>query len=248
MGIDYSKYELSVKEKYSYIFIGYICIFVLFYLFYHSMFFSFVSGFIICLFIYPFSCRKAEKRRGLLITQFKDMLYSLSSYVAANMQITEALEGSLESLRAIYGDGTPLVQELEYMVRNIKENKESEIRLLQDFADRSRCEDIENFVQVYVSCIITGGDLEKVMKNTIEILMDKMTIEREIRTLTAQKKLEGNIITAMPVLVIMFLNIFSPDYLEPLYTTFSGRLLMTGSITGLAAAHLMIHRLTSIEV
>ena len=46
-------------------------------------------------------------------------------------------------------------------------------------------------------------DLEKVLKSTIEILMDKITIEREIKTLTSQKKFEGNIITAMPLIVIM---------------------------------------------
>ena len=248
MGIDYSKYELSQKEKYSFLAAGYAGIFTVMYLFYHSLLFSFAGGISILLFTGPFCNWKAEKRRGLLITQFKDMLYSMSAYVAANVQMADAMEGSLESLKAMYEEDSPLVMELEYMVRNIRENKESEIRLLQDFADRSHCEDIENFVQVYVACTVTGGDLEKALKNTIEILMDKINIEREIRTLTSQKKFEGNIITAMPVLVIMFLNIFSPDYLEPLYTTLWGRVMMTGAIAGLAAAYWMMKRLTGIEV
>lgn len=248
MGIDYSKYELSQKEKYSFLAAGYVCIFTVLYLFYHSLFFSLIGGSFIALTIVPFCTWKAEKRRVLLITQFKDMLYSMSAYVAASIQMADALEGSLESLKAIYDSDSPLVKELEYMVRNIRENKESEIRLLQDFADRSRCEDIENFVQVYVACIITGGDLEKALKNTIEILMDKINIEREIRTLTSQKKFEGNIITIMPLLVILFLNVFSPDYLEPLYTTLWGRLLMTCALAGLAGAYWMMRRLTDIEV
>ena len=248
MEIDYSKYELSIKEKYSFLIVGYICIFVILYLFYHSLIFSLICSVSTFLLLVPFEKYKAEKRRGLLITQFKDMLYSMSAYVAANVQIADALEGSLDSLKSIYEDDSPLVMELEYMVRNIRENKESEIRLLQNFAERSHCEDIENFVQVYVSCMITGGDLEKVLKSTIEILMDKINIEREIRTLTAQKKLEGNIITAMPIIVILFLNIFSPDYLSPLYVTLPGRLMMTGAIAGLVAAHLIMRHLTSIEV
>jgi tight adherence protein B len=134
------------------------------------------------------------------------------------------------------------------MVTSIKENKENDIRLLRDFADRSHCEDIENFVQVYASCVITGGDLEKILKNTIEIIMDKITIEREIKTMTSQKRFEGNIITAMPLIVIMFLNVFSPDYLEPLYVTVSGRLIMTAAITGLVGAHFMTQKMTDIEV
>lgn len=248
MGIDYSKYELSAREKCSFIVVGYICICAVFYLFYHSLLFTLISGLLVFLFIVPFENLKAEKRRVLLITQFKDLLYSMSAYIAAGTQIVDALEGSLDNLRAMYDEDSPMVMELSSMVLNIRENKESEIRLLQDLANRSHCEDIENFVQVYVSCTITGGNLEKVLKNTIEILMDKINIEREIRTLTAQKKFEGNIITIMPVLVILFLNVFFPEYLSPLYATVFGRVLMTGALVGLASAHLMMRRLTGIEV
>ena len=143
MGIDYSGYVLSDKEKYSFLLSGYVCIFTVLYLFYHSILFSFAGGFAIVCFTTHYSSCKAEQRRTLLITQFKDLLYSLSSYTAANLQLSEALEGSLDNMKMLYDDDSPLIKELEYMVTNIKENKESDIRLLRDFADRSCCEDIE---------------------------------------------------------------------------------------------------------
>lgn len=248
MEIDYMQYDLSNKEKYGFLLGGYACIFVVLYLFYHDLFFSLAGGSVIVCFKGHYKTWKAEKRRTLLITQFKDLLYSMTSYTAVNVQLSHALEGCLSNLMMLYDEGTPLVMELKYMVRNINENKENEVRLLKDFAGRSHCEDIENFVQVYSACIITGGDLEKVLKNTIEILMDKITIEREIRTLTSQKRFEGNIITAMPLIVIMFLNVFSPDYLEPLYVTVPGNLIMTGALAGLVTAHVMTRKITSIEV
>ena len=248
MNIDYNHYDLSKKEKYGFYLAGYFCIFVILYLFYHSLLFSFTGGFLSVILLPVYQKHKAEKRKMLLLAQFKDFLYSLSSYVAANIQILQALEGSLNNLKFLYDENTPFVEELSYMVKSVNENKENEIRLLKDFAQRSHCEDIENFVQVYASCVITGGDLEKVLKNTIEIIMDKITIEREIRTMTSQKRFEGNIITAMPLIVIMFLNVFSPDYLEPLYVTVPGRLLMTGAIAGLITAHLMTRKMTDIEV
>lgn len=248
MHIDYNHYDLSKKEKYGFYAAGYFCIFVILYLFYHSLAFSFAGGFLTVVLLPIYQKHKAEKRKMLLLAQFKDFLYSLSSYVAANIQILEALEGSLNNLKFLYDENTPFVEELSYMVKSVNENRENEIRLLKDFAQRSHCEDIENFVQVYSSCVITGGDLEKVLKNTIEIIMDKITIEREIRTMTSQKRFEGNIITAMPLIVIMFLNVFSPDYLEPLYVTVQGRLLMSGAIAGLITAHLMTRKMTDIEV
>lgn len=248
MEIDYMQYDLSNKEKYRFLMGGYAGIFAVLYLFYHDLFFSLAGGTVIVCFKGRYRAWKAEKRRALLITQFKDLLYSMTSYTAANVQLSAALEGCLSNLLLMYDEGTPLVKELKYMVINIKENKANEVRLLKDFAERSHCEDIENFVQVYAACMITGGDLEKVLKNTIEVLMDKITIEREIKTLTSQKRLEGNIITAMPLIVIMFLNVFSPDYLEPLYVTVPGNLIMTGALTGLITAHVMTRKITSIEV
>ena len=248
MGTDYSVYVLSEKEKYSFLAGGYLCTFTVLYLFYHSLPFSMLGGIITFLFLGRYSSRKAEKRRILLITQFKDLLYSLSSYAAANIQMAEALNGCLDSLLLLYDKESPLVRELSYMVRSISENKESEIRLLRDFADRSCCEDIENFVQVYASCIKTGGDIEKVLKSTISIITDKITIEREIRTITSQKRFEGNIITAMPFIVILFLNVFSPEYLEPLYSSMQGRLIMTAALAGILLSHWMIQRITAIEV
>lgn len=248
METDYSQYKLSGKETYSFFVGGYLCIFIILYLFYHNVLLSLAGGVMSVFLLHPYRSWKAEKRRDLLITQFKDLLYSLSAHIAANVQISQALFGCMESLKLLYAEESPLVVELSYMVRSMSENKESEIRLLQDFAKRSHCEDIENFVQVYVSCITTGGDLEKAMKSTIEVLMDKINIEREIRTLTAQKRLEGNIITAMPLLIISFFTLFSPDYLSPLYTTALGRLIMTGALAGIVFAHWMIRHITDIEV
>lgn len=248
MGIDYGQYQLSAKETYSFLLGGYVCIFAILYLFYHNLFFSLAGGTVCFGFIGSYTDWKAEKRRMLLITQFKDLLYALSSYVAANIQLAQALGGCLDSLKLLHDENSPLIIELDSMVRSISEHKESEIRLLQDFASRSHCEDIENFVQVYTSCMTTGGDLEKVLKNTIDILIDKISIEREIQTLTAQKKLEGNIITAMPIIVILFLNVFSPEYLSPLYETVQGRLIMTGALLGLVFSHWMIRKMTNIEV
>lgn len=248
MEIDYSEYRLSKKETITFLTAGYIAAFTILFLFYHSIVFSLAGGILPYFALRKYSQWKAEKRRALLTTQFKDLLYSLSASIAANLQIPEALGNGLESLRLLYGESTPLIMELKYMVKNISENRESDILTLLDFAKRSHCEDIDHFVQVYMTCRTTGGNLEKVIKSTTEILTDKINIESEIRTLTAQKKFEGNIISLMPFAILLFLNLFSPDYLEPLYTTLAGRFIMTAALAGLGLAFYLTDRITDIEV
>lgn len=248
MEVDYLKYRLSKKETITFLVAGYMVTFTVLFLFYHSVIFSLAGGILPYFALGTYSQWKAEKRRTLLTTQFKDLLYSLSASIAANIQISEALGNGLESLRMLYDESTPLISELKYMVKNISENRESDIRILLDFAKRSHCEDINNFVQVYMTCRTMGGNLEKVIKSTTEIIVDKINIESEIRTLTAQKKFEGKIISLMPFAILLFLNLVSPDYLEPLYTTLTGRVVMTAALCGLVLAFFMTERMTDIEV
>ena len=248
MNTDYSVYVLSTREKVKFLAIGYICTFAVAYLFYHSIWLSLTAGILPVFVINRYRSFLAAKRKEFLLTQFRDMLYSVSASVAAGRQLGEALEESLESLRMMYPDDSPLVQELESMVRNMKDNNLHDVKLLFQFAQRSHCEDIQNFAEVCLTCSQTGGDLLEVLKSTGEVLADKMDIEREISAFTAQKRLEGKIITVMPLAVIISLDLFSPDYLEVLYTTLAGRLIMTFALAGICVAYHITDRLTRIEV
>ena len=187
---DYTKYELTGREKRIFYFAGYGTVFLVVYLFYHSILLSAVSGCLVY-FLQPLVERQlAERRMNLLTVQFKDLLYSLSASVAAGRQMGEALVEAEQNLAVMYEAKEPIMKELRYMRINLVENKESDKVLLKDLATRSKNEDINNFVQVYATCRSMGGDLEKIIGHTSEILSDKMAIEREIKVITAQKKTE----------------------------------------------------------
>ena len=52
----------------------------------------------------------------------------------------------------------------------------------------------------------------------------------------------------MPVVIILFLQMMSPDYLEVMYTTAAGRILMSLALGAIVFAYWMIERITDIEV
>ncbi len=246
---DYSVYKLSGREKLLFYGAGYICVSATAYLFYHSLALSLVLGFSAGIFKGYAEKRLAAKRIEKLESQFKDMLYSLSASVAAGRQMIEALLEAEENLSVIYGEEEPIMKELKYMRINIIENKESDKPLLTDFAFRSKSEDINNFVQVYIlACRNTGGDVEKVIGHTCEVITDKMNIEREIKVITAQKKTEGRIISAMPPAMLFMMNIFSYSYISPLYETAAGRIIMTGALGAMVWATVLMERLSDVEI
>ena len=245
---DYSVYELNKREKIIVFSGGYFCLSVIAFLFYHSLFLSFAGGFAAWFLFKPAALFLARRRATRLNVQFKDLLDSLSASVAAGRQMEEALLEAYSNLSLMYGDGEPIMKELAHIRRCIRENKESDRTLLLDLASRSGSEDINNFVQVYVTCRTMGGDLEKIITNAAEIITEKMNIDREIHAITAQKKFEGRLIAVMPLAMLLFLNLLSGSYIEVLYVTLAGRLVMTLCLAAMAYGVYLMEKLSTIEL
>lgn len=245
---DYSVYELSRKEKIIFYLGGYICIFIVVYLFFHSLLLSGLS-FALMFYFSPFINKYlVQKRMDSLNMQFKDMLYSLASSVAAGRQMEQAIIEAEENLSNLYDRNEPIMMELRYMKKSITENKESSKFLLKDFAKRSKNEDINNFVQVYVTCRDMGGNLEKIIEHTTEILTDKINIDREIKAITAQKKTEARIISMMPIAMLLALNIASYSYISPLYETAAGRFIMAGALAATIYGMYLMEKISDIKI
>ena len=248
MDINYEKYNLTLKEKRDCAIVSYTCLFVIAYIFYHSLAISVMSVLVVPFCVKYYAGQKAEKRKELLLTQFRDLLYSLSASFAAGRHMSEGLKEAKESLGLMYDSSTPMLIEISNMLNKISESRAAEEEVFMDFAGRSGISDIQSFFDTYSICRMTGGDLNKVITKTSSMLIEKIGIEKEIRTLTSQKSFEGRIISVMPVIVILFLNVTSPDYIEALYSTLNGRLIMTAALGGIAYAYYLIMKLTKIEV
>ena len=244
----YLTYEFNPNEKIKFLILCSLGFFCIAFLFYHnivfSLFFSFLSY--PCLSLYR--DHLTEKRRKELKEQFRDVLYSISASITAGHQMTEALFEAEKNMKLIYKDDSLIILELSYMVKKIYEYRESEEEILKDFALRTSIEDISDFVDIYLTCRETGGDLIKVLTKATEVIMDKITIEKEINTITVQKRFEAKILTAIPFIIILFLQMVSPDYLAVLYQSIQGRYIMTAALAGIGIAYLWSMKLTNIEI
>lgn len=246
--MDYNEYELSKKEEVLFA----LCLLLFFggcgFIFYAS----FLPAFLAPLFYRPMKVAyrqaAAEKRKNQLLMEFRDFLYSLSSSFASGRHMQEAMEEGMESLHEIYSEKGILENEISQMLAKIRETGEADIDLWNDFAKRSHLEDIQDFTAVYGACRKTGGSLVLAVNKAAAVIGEKISIEREIKLMASQKKLEGRMITALPVIIVLFLQIMSPEYLEVMYTTFAGRILMTMALVLAMGAYVVIEKITRIEV
>lgn len=245
---DYRIYTLSRREQLTFECAGYAFIAVIVFLFYRSILLALAAGFLIIKCKPLYARHLAQKRLQELNLQFRDLLDSLSASVTAGRQMEEALVEACGNLSQMYEADAPIMRELLSMRKSIVENHESDRLLLDSFARRTGSEDICSFVQVYLTCRSTGGDLERIIAHTAEIITDKMKINEQINAITSQKKIEGRLISLMPAVMLLALNLLSPAYIGILYTCIAGRLLMTFCLGTAVAGVWLMERLSEVKV
>ncbi|MDF2522623.1 MAG: Flp pilus assembly protein TadB [Clostridiales bacterium] len=245
---DYNQYFMSHREKLLYILAASLIIFIIGYVFYRS----FVLSILLCPFavFYPRIRTKEiiENRKCELNLQFSQLLYSLSSSLSAGKAIEAAFKETLKDLSIQYPDRDAfIIRELETIVGRIEMNETIETALA-DFATRSHLEDIENFSDVLQTCKRTGGNMVEIIKNTSNIMNDKIEIRQEIDTLLAARKFERKVLNVMPIGMIFLISASAADYMEPVFSTFAGRIAMTLSIILLAVEAMISDKVLRIDV
>lgn len=245
---DLSRYEFSRKENA----VFYSCLIaaglIISYLMYRNILFSAV--------ILPFARRIKgfitesiiKSRRRRYIAEFKDFLFMASTAIGAGRSMKDAISESIPSLLNIYGKRSILAGDLEKAYERMETGCENDVGVLRDLADASGLEDVKDFVTVYTICKTTGASLITALGKAAGVIMEKMSIDREIEELVRRKESEGLVIFAMPVVIILFLNITAPDYIAPLYETIAGRIIMTAVLASNIGIYAMIQRITNVEI
>jgi tight adherence protein B len=108
-------------------------------------------------------------------------------------------------------------------------------------------------LQVFLTSVLvqkdTGGNLAELLERTVAVIRERLRIQREIRTQTAQGRLTGWILFFLPPVLLVLLNIISPGYSAILFHDPVGlKMLYTGLLLLVTGGLLMRHIINGIEV
>jgi tight adherence protein B len=94
----------------------------------------------------------------------------------------------------------------------------------------------------------TGGDLTEILDRASHVIRERIRIQGEVRTHTAQGRLTGWILGLLPVIMLGLINIVSPGYSAVLFHDPTGqRLLYAGAIL-IAIGGLIIRKIVDVQV
>jgi len=176
-----------------------------------------------------------------------------------NAALPEAIDMLARALRA----GHSVVGALEMLAENAQEPAASEfgevfkqlnlglsIRdALMQLLDRVPSEDLRVLVTAIMVQKDTGGNLVDILDRTVYVIRERLRIQGEIQIQTAQGRLTGWILSALPVVMMVLLNLVNPGYSSILFHDPAGQKLIYLGLGMLVVGSVIIrHIVNGIEV
>ncbi len=245
--MDYDRYRLSAKECVQCLLTAAALSAVFAWLFYRSVYGMFLLPFICFIYTGDFRKRRLCARKEQLLSEFADAMQAVSAALLAGYSMENAWKEAQREVQKLRGEDACMVLELRQMNAAVGMNEPIE-RVLEEFAGRSGCAEIESFAEIFAFAKRSGGDFPGIIRNTVWKLTESVEVEREIASVLAGKRLEGRIMNGMPLFMLAYLNFTSGDFLDPLYGNPVGILVMSGALLGYFAALKLSERILDIHV
>ena len=94
----------------------------------------------------------------------------------------------------------------------------------------------------------TGGNRTEIFDRISETIRGRMRIERKVRTLTAQGRLQGLIVSLMPFLLCLIMTAMKPRIMVPFLTSLNGVCCLALASVMVLIGWLVIRKIVTIKV
>lgn len=119
---------------------------------------------------------------------------------------------------------------------------------LKRFLDRMPLAEVNFFQIVLTIQQRSGGNLSEALGNLSGVLRDRKRLLGKIKALSSEAKASAAIIGSLPVVVALFVGIFSPNYLQPLLTERTGNIMLIGAGLWMFMGVLMMKKMIDFRI
>jgi tight adherence protein B len=185
--------------------------------------------------------RKLRKKRDAFSEQLPDNLQVLSSGLRAGHSLVGALslvveesdEPSRSEFRRVIADeqlGVPLEEAIDVVVHRMDNH------------------DLEQVALVAALQRKTGGSAAEVLDRVTDTIRERFELRRLVKGLTAQGRLSRWIVSLLPPALMAVISLINPSYLDPLFRTSGGRVLLLVGALMVVMGSLVIKKIVEIKI
>ncbi len=200
-------------------------------------------GVFLVVLIAPFRYYKAMRRKRLKTfeQQLPDALTMISGSLAAGASLNMAIESLVRE------QPPPLSQEFLLFLREQRIGVEFDVSL-RNMERRLPLPDFAMFSAALRISREIGGNLGETLDTLADTLRRKSTMEGKIESLTAQGRMQGYVMTALPVFLGALLFFIEPEAMSLLFTTPQGWGTLAVIVVMEALGYVFIRKVTNIDV
>lgn len=190
----------------------------------------------------PLMVRQAvQKRIKKFSFQLKDSLAIMSNALRAGFSFVQAMDLVGREMT------DPIAKEFmrTYREMNLGSSMED---ALQNLVKRVASEDLDLLVTAVLIQRQVGGNLAEILDNISFTIRERIRIQGEIKTLTAQGRISGYIIGLIPPALAMILLFLNPSYMSPLFHSPIGWGLLGGACVSQVVGIVLIKKIVTIDM
>jgi len=173
-------------------------------------------------------------------------------------QLPEAMELIARALRAGHSLAAGLHVVAEEMPQPIAKEfgrvyEEQNLGIGMEESLKNLCERVPNMdLKFFITSVIiqrqTGGDLAEILDRIGHVIRERIKILGQVQALTAEGRLSGIVLVALPICLLLLMLWMKPDYIEMLWTEPMGVKMSIGAIISMLIGSYAIKKIIDIKV
>ena len=119
---------------------------------------------------------------------------------------------------------------------------------LVNMASRVGSEDLELVATSTNIARTLGGNMAEMFETIAATIRERFRLQGKIASLTSQGKLQGLIVSALPLAIGLVVNVMNPELMQPMFEGLYGYAMVTTIIVLQLIGFLLIRRIVAIDV
>ncbi len=184
---------------------------------------------------------RAARRRAQFYEALPDAMQLLAGSLSAGYSLPQALDTVARE------SSGPLSQEVNRALMESRLGLPLE-ETLEAAAQRMDSQDFHWVVMAIRINRRVGGNLAEVLTNVGKTLRERERLRRQVRTLSAEGRLSGWILGALPLLLLLYMFVVRPEYITPMFEQPIGWVIVGSGIVAYIAGIFWMRNLVRMEV
>jgi tight adherence protein B len=185
--------------------------------------------------------RRQASRLKAFNNQLADTIALMSNSLRSGLSLVQAMEMISREAEP------PISDEFQRVVREIGLGVGPQEALLH-LVRRVNSDDLDLMVVAILVQFEIGGNLSRILDSIASTIRERVKLHGEIRTMSAQGRMAGYVLSGMPVAIGGVLMLIAPSYMGALFTPGPWLALPVAAFIGIVIGSLTIRKLVAIEV